>query len=294
MNTAGKRKGLSLIETIVVMAILAIMTGLVLSAVQRGRNAAARAGCANNLRNLALAVHQHESQNGAFPQGCTYMVGTYDSGGAVGVSWYTYLLPFVEQAAIWNMAWRAITADPTGMDPIHVEPQLQIVPSFLCPSESRRLGGSERVNGYWAIKSYSAIGGTGTRYDDGIFHFRKPARMNEILDGSSNTVMIGERPPGPGGLFSGWYGGWGSCVCPVAQVQAAPSIVEWAPCNPSPPLAPGSIEDECSVHRFWSVHPGGANFALADGSVRFLRYESAAILPALATKAGGETGIGLD
>jgi prepilin-type processing-associated H-X9-DG protein len=116
-------------------------------------------------------------------------------------------------------------------------------------------------------------------------------RFADVTDGTSNTVMIGEHPPGPQGLYGGWYANWGNCTCPVAQIRSVwegARLVGGPECPPLKALAPGRIEDPCSASHYWSLHPGGANFGFADGSVRFLRYEANDILPALATRAGGE------
>ena len=104
--------------------------------------------------------------------------------------------------------------------------------------------------------------------------------------------MIGERPPGPKGDPGAWYAAWGHGVCPLSQILAAGKIapsLDGVDCPPSlSPLRPGRLEDPCHTKHFWSLHAGGANFAFADGSVRFLAYRQSEILPALATRAGGE------
>jgi prepilin-type processing-associated H-X9-DG protein len=127
-----------------------------------------------------------------------------------------------------------------------------------------------------------------------MFHPNYSVRFAEVRDGTSNTLLIGERPPGPDGFYGGWYGAWGYTVCPVSQIRPASPNARGAldgstDCDLSfGPLRPGRIEDPCDVVHFWSLHVGGANFAFADGSVRFLPYNWSEVLRALATRAGGE------
>jgi prepilin-type processing-associated H-X9-DG protein len=129
-----------------------------------------------------------------------------------------------------------------------------------------------------------------------VFHPEFKVRITDITDGTSSTVMIGERPSGRSVSFTSWYSTWGSCVCSLSQILDArldagnadtdascPRLTEYGPLRP--PVKP---ENGCDRLHFWSYHTGGANFAFADGSVRFLRYSANAILPALATRSGGE------
>jgi prepilin-type processing-associated H-X9-DG protein len=106
--------------------------------------------------------------------------------------------------------------------------------------------------------------------------------------------MVGERPPSSDGAAGWWYGGWGQAkegsadmVLGVEEQYASPYYV--VDCPPGPYLfAPGGLNDTCATFHFWSLHPGGANFLFADGSVHFLHYDAAPIMPALASRAGGE------
>jgi prepilin-type processing-associated H-X9-DG protein len=128
-----------------------------------------------------------------------------------------------------------------------------------------------------------------------VVGFSGPVRFADITDGSSQTVMFGERPP-PGRRLSGnWY----TIDMPEVYLQVddglyrglsltAFSATNTNRCRAPFKFGPGRIENMCDSHHFWSLHPGGANFAFADGSVKFLRYSAADILPALATRAGGE------
>lgn len=149
------------------------------------------------------------------------------------------------------------------------------------------------------MTSYLGVAGTERHQEDGIFHKNLAVRISDITDGTSNTLMIGERPAGPNGIYAGWYAWWGSSVCRSAQIlPVGPN--DWIPregvgCRPEPiSFRPGQIGNACDLNHYWSPHSTGANFAFADGSVRFLRYDADPIMPALATRAGGESVTNLD
>lgn len=137
------------------------------------------------------------------------------------------------------------------------------------------------------------MSGTGFDRDDGVYHPKLRVSTAGITDGTSNTVMIGERPTGRSGYYSGWYSGWGTLryfrgqLMPVSE-EWTNAPVERSVCADRTVFQFGKYDDPCHHNHFWSLHPGGANFAFADGSVKFLRYSAASVLPALATRAGGE------
>src|SRR5262249_2270700 len=125
--------------------------------------------------------------------------------------------------------------------------------------------------------------------------YPQPVRITDVTDGTSNTVMIGERPPDPS-----WY--WGIAGAPdygdsFGTAQPSWNIIYYADntytttCPPPPHNfgdGPLNINSPCSVNQMWSNHTGGANFALGDGSVRFISYSAAPLIPALATRGEGE------
>jgi prepilin-type processing-associated H-X9-DG protein len=279
---------------LVVVGICGILLALLLPALQRVRQTALRAACASNLRQLALAVHSYGDAYQHLPAGCAYPF--LSAPFAPGVSWHTSILPYVEQDALWARAEAAYRANPNGRSAEHQRLLQNLVPAFLCPAESFRMGGWPQINYIWANTSYLGVAGSGLHHDDGVFHPALTIRLTDITDGTSNTVMIGERPPGIDGIFSGWYSTEGYTICPSCEVLAADDLPYRAweygrNCQlpPTPlPLRPGVPNSGCHLGHFWSLHPGGAHFAFADGSVRFLSYNVGPILLALATRAGGE------
>jgi prepilin-type processing-associated H-X9-DG protein len=115
--------------------------------------------------------------------------------------------------------------------------------------------------------------------------------MADISDGTNTTLAVGERPPSAYLDFGWWYPGWGQgkdgSADMVLGAQERNSTNRACPPGPYQFLQ-GKVADPCAMFHFWSLHPGGANFLFADGSARFLSYEADTILPALATRAGGE------
>ncbi len=297
-----QRRGITLLELLVVIAIVAVLAGLLLAAVQAVRSAAARADCQNRLRQLGIAAHNHHATHRQFPEGVAYPFSKTESEAErmhAGLSWQTILLPQLEQDTLWRAAWAAHTAKPSGESADHMAVAAHPVPAFRCPADGRPLGRFDYEPAAsreqpWGLTNYLGVSGTGLSNDDGVFHPRLKVSIAGITDGTSNTVMIGERPTGRSGYGSAWYSGWGNFryfkgqLMPVSD-EWANAPVELAKCHDRTVFQPGKYDDPCHQHHFWSRHPGGANFAFADGSVKVLRYSAADILPALATRAGGET-----
>ncbi|MHB1425928.1 MAG: DUF1559 family PulG-like putative transporter [Gemmataceae bacterium] len=167
---------------------------------------------------------------------------------------------------------------------------------YFCPSDARNqavfdFGDGVRV----AFTDYLGVEGTNQYREDGMLYLNSATRFADVTDGTSNTLFVAERPPSPDGRFGWWYGGWGQSqdgsaemllgareriVYPLYSSFRCPLI--------SPGFGPGNDRNFCDTFHFWSHHIGGANFLCVDGSVHFLSYDANSILPALATRAGGE------
>ncbi len=286
------RRAFTLIELLVVIAIIAVLIGLLLPAVQKVREAAARTKCQNNFKQLGLACHMHHDALGALPAGLTPVKAKFSQMG-----WCARLLPYIEQDALWRATVAAYDFAP--VDPFflpHVGFQT-VVPTFSCPSDDR----VSRVNGTHQslrVASGSYLGSLGRDHvkPDGVLYYDSKVRLTDITDGTANTLLAMERPPSADFWFGWWYAasgqdgvGAGDTVLGTLELRGPPS--EYTPgCGPGPyPLGPSKLDDPCSSYHFWSLHPGGANAALCDGSVRFVPYSAAGVLPAISTRAGGET-----
>jgi prepilin-type N-terminal cleavage/methylation domain-containing protein/prepilin-type processing-associated H-X9-DG protein len=279
MSPSRSRRAFTLIELLVVIAIIAILIGLLLPAVQKVREAAARMSCTNNLKQMGLALHTYHDANNKFPNAYwnqNTTAGT-STGSAYTDSWFSWIrciLPYVEQQQRTNNAI-----------PLKI---------FQCPSEGR----AAQVSGSYALTCYAAVAGV-TGYTDtvGVIEYGSTTRfqrITSITDGTSNTLLVGERPPSYNLGYGWWaYDGadtvWG--VAATSRVYGTgilyPSTTTGTCLTPAL-FGPDIPSNPCAFNHFWSNHTGGGNWLLADGHVVFLSYSSANILPAMATRAGGE------
>jgi prepilin-type N-terminal cleavage/methylation domain-containing protein/prepilin-type processing-associated H-X9-DG protein len=290
--------GFTLLELLVVLAIVAVLLGLLAVAVQRVRERAQRLQCQSNLRNLGLALHGYHDANEAFPPALSARPPRY-------LSWMARALPYLEQDALWREAVQAYSVNPwPWANPPH--PTDRMVALFACPSDPRLLaaaspddiryftrpgGVAHPVAVRVGLTSYVGVSGTDLRGRDGTLYADSRTRLTDVLDGTSHTLLVGERPPSDDLAYGWWYAGPGQELTGSADVVlgAAERNVVRPDCPPGPfAFGPGRFKGPCDLFHFWSPHPGGANFLAADGSVRFLSYTAAATLPALATRAGGE------
>lgn len=287
--SAGVRPAFTLIELIVVLAIIAILMGLLLSAVQKVRSAAARTQCGNNLRQLALAVHQYDGVRQALPPG---IASDTPREPMPYVGWNARILPFIEQESLWLNMRESFAQDRNFLhNPPH-NMRNYVVRAFGCPADDRVRRSS--IFGAAAFTSYLGVEGTDQFSKDGVLFLDSHVRFPEIRDGASNTLMIGERPPSANELLGWWYAGWGQGQDGSAEMVLGAREYNLETYGPACPPGPyhftaGQLRNQCDAFHFWSLHSGGANFAFCDGSVRFLSYSADSILPALATREGGET-----
>src|SRR5258708_1944892 len=136
----------TLIELLVVIAIIAVLIGLLLPAVQKVREAAARATCANNLKQIGLALHNYHDSNLNFPVG-TFEPIAYDSANSnLRACWFQVLLPFVEQGNLYNVVWPYISTP--GNYACNAPNRTTVVKTFVCPSDPN--GGQNLMSGYAA------------------------------------------------------------------------------------------------------------------------------------------------
>jgi prepilin-type N-terminal cleavage/methylation domain-containing protein/prepilin-type processing-associated H-X9-DG protein len=307
------RRAYTLIEVLVVIAIVAILIGLLLPAVQNVRESAARTQCQNNLKQLALACHNYSFNHGNLP---TSQYGDYDNWAAYGGpwenssswSWLAYLLPLIEQDAIYTQG--GLLTTPLDQSSAYSA----TIRTFLCPSDLA-LGASpvheqshymRTTNPLAGLTNYKGVQGAnfcwgpwanpGTNgndcepwfHGDGIFYpmvWEHPKRLTDIKDGTSTTFMIGEDvwnpvTPGPNRFGQGFGWGHASHACLTCAI----------PPNAKQPDGSDFPPDQWQcLHGFKSRHPGGLQFAYADGSVHFIRDGIAlGVYRAMATIAGNE------
>ncbi len=287
----------TMVELLVVIGILAVLMGLLVPAVQKVRDAAARVQCAHNLRQLGLAAHHYHDAYGGFPPGMDTRPSQFAS------SWLTKVLPYLEQETLWSQAQRAYGQSSW---PLNNPPHMglaTVVPAFACPSDSRvlRIQVAQREGITVALTSYLGVEGRDLKTRDGVLFRDSGVRIADIRDGTANTLFAGERPPSSDLQFGWWYAGLGQdrtgsgdMVLGAVEQNLSPFTATSVCPTGTYSYGPGSLNNVCDLFHFWSLHSGqGANFLVADGSVRFVGYSAARLLPALATRAGGEIA-GLD
>lgn len=298
-----RRRALSLVELLVVIAIVGLLIALVVPAVQSAREASRRQACGNNLKQIGLALHNHLAAHKQFPAG--YVSGVKHNGDDAGPGWAwgTHLLPYLEQAELH----RRIDYDEQVESLLSTPVRMQSLPLFICPSDADfepvidvRLSIFFKPKCQIAAASYVASAGTVRPTCmlcrdnfDGVFGRNRATRPEELTDGLSNTLAIGERAyqwssaamwgvvagsrlfdhqnegqfaGGPGYVLGTTFkDGFNICLTEDTDRNATTSYAE----------------------SFGSVHPGGAYFAFCDGSVRFV-FDDAdpAVMNALATRDG--------
>jgi prepilin-type N-terminal cleavage/methylation domain-containing protein/prepilin-type processing-associated H-X9-DG protein len=296
-------RAFTLLELLTVLAILGVLLGLLLPAVQKVREAAARLACGNNLKQAGLALHQFEADRGAFPPGAVY--GPFPEAGvgtdALHGCW-PFLLPYLEQQALaGRYRWGVDFFGPANQPAVAA--QLKVL---QCPAAGagRVVKDGQGDGGFTdgregACTDYSPVAGVSAGLAalglidpaanyQGALPVNAMVRPAEITDGTSSTLLVAEDAGRPrlwragrpaAGLFA--YGGpWASAVNPVVILGSSADGA----------AVPGPCALNCTNNRQpYGFHPGGCNFLFADGSVHFLRAGTdIRVLAALATRAGGE------
>jgi prepilin-type N-terminal cleavage/methylation domain-containing protein/prepilin-type processing-associated H-X9-DG protein len=308
------RSAFTLIELLVVIAIIAVLIGLLVPAVQKVREAANRASCTNNLKQLALAVQDYHDAKRRFPFGFHLAVQMADGRWANGTNWWVETFPYLEQGNL-NRRWDSSDYANNLAGGIGAT-TAQVFPPMFCPSDPLPSPVFDYIainpanawrNGFYGLTSYGGNAGrrsagnpqTAPQTWDGIFYRDSRVRMADVRDGTSNTFLLGERchrdaqfdritdatEDGPLAKVGMW-----AFVMPSAarNLTLSPPVPINYRVPPSTPV--GDLLTILNrVCAYGSGHPGGANFAFADGSVRFLS-DSIPVdtLLALSTRAGEE------
>jgi prepilin-type N-terminal cleavage/methylation domain-containing protein len=299
LGTRGAPAAFTLVELLVVLAIIGVLIGLLLPAVQKVREAASRTRCQNNLHQIGLALHNYHGTYGSFPPGFVCLQPQANPNyTAPGWGWAALLLPFLEQ----DNLYRQINFKVPVEDPSHLGVRTAVLSMFVCPSDyATGLFTIEDANGAplaeAATNSYAASFGVGVDLDDeldeanGVFFRNSHIRVTDITDGSSTTFAVGERAalftqtPWAGAVSNGT-----TRVTPGAPVND-PAAVEEAPTQVLAHVAVHTLNDPNSdPEDFFSPHRGIGQFLFADGSVRAVAAGiDLATYQALATRDGGET-----
>ena len=307
------RSGFTLVELLVVITIIGILIALLLPAVQAAREAARRMQCSNNLKQIGLALHSYHEMLGRFPSGYLSAVGTggpADDKGP-GWGWASLILPHLEQQNLYDRI--QFTKDIA--DPANAAVRVTSLPAYLCPSDDGDKtftvnAGSNPV--LVAHSNYVGLFGNPeitpdpgfllpastnperSREHQGMFYRNSNVRMADVVDGSSNTLFVGERSASL--AYATWTGSvTGGSVPPKSPnpygypPEGAPVLILGHTGNvyDNPAHTPNSAVNH--VDDFWSWHPQGANFLFVDGSVHQINDTvDPKVWWGLGTKAGGE------
>ncbi len=291
------RRGFTLIELLVVIAIIAILIALLLPAVQQAREAARRSTCKNNLKQIGLALHNYHDTHRVFPPGslmarnnCAASVQKY------GTQWGVLILPYMDQGPVYNNF-------NFNLD-YHVSPNSDLdagattIPAYLCPSDPQsdpRCDASGGIDhggpGGKDDLGRSNYAGVADSVDwtcdtlwprndgNGILHGFSKNGIRDVIDGTSNTLLIGEVAGGVSGSFK-------------CNMYASFNLHDTAEGINSPLSTPGGVASASYNFRnggFSSFHEGGAHFLMGDGAVRFLSENlDDGVLADLTTRAGNE------
>jgi prepilin-type N-terminal cleavage/methylation domain-containing protein/prepilin-type processing-associated H-X9-DG protein len=306
------RAGFTLIELLVVIAIIAILIGLLIPAVQKVRQAAARASCGNNLKQLGIAMHSYHDTNNQFPvgqwNGMEQNTPTWNR-----ACWAEFILPQIEQQALYTI-YQNSTVTMAG-----TPGNVAVVNTLICPGDgnSPKLiakdgGVSANVNGvtlntqgmhinYVGCAGSTVFGGNnGGQALNGMFFVQSKTKLNGIIDGTSNTMMLSEilivpDIPGQHNDMRGRYcNAWElnncfSTVNPPNSTVPDVQIYDGISTTYAPFTRAGgsSTIDNLSAR---SNHTGGVNAVFADGSVRFVPNNiNLLVYQALSTIAGNES-----
>jgi prepilin-type processing-associated H-X9-DG protein len=308
MMNRRPRSAFTLIETLVVIGVIGIVVGLLVPAVQSARDAAARISCLNNLKQIGLALHHYHDIHHQFPPLPVPSPISRDPNARLG--WMALILPQMEQEPLYQASVQACQIDSNFLhDPPHIDdpPHIgfsTVVRSYACPSDSRLLTPLTDSFGVRAtFTSYIGIAGTrpppgATMGLVGVFPGSPGCRLSDIRDGTSQTIMVGERPP-PDSLQAGW---WYPIFHKLRTGFRGPNNFlllgntaydyegeENEGCILSKEaFGPGRLDNPCDRFHLWSLHRGGANFLFADGSARYLPYSAEPLVMAMGSRSGGE------
>ena len=256
-----QRYAFTLVELLVVIAIIGVLVGLLLPAVQAAREAARRTSCLNNLVQLNLAAHNFEFSHEHLPAGVLNPDGPIRNE-EIGqhVSWTVQLLPYLEQ----QMVYSRFDIDAGVYAPANRELRNTRIPTLLCPSFPFTNNPNDAGPSCYAGCHHDREAPIDSD-NNGLLFLNSQVRYSDILDGSSNTVLFGELLPTIAEL--GWASGTRATLRNTSSLNDGwNQINQRREAEPQP----ASVQGGLGVGGFSSLHPGGANFAIADGSVRFL------------------------
>jgi prepilin-type N-terminal cleavage/methylation domain-containing protein len=300
------RSAFTLIELLVVIAIIAVLIALLLPAVQQAREAARRSQCKNNLKQIGLALHNYHDTFGSFPIGATGTIEGSTYNGGPYLSWAVRILPYVDQAPLYNQVNFNLAHAESQVLTDGKPAREHVVTVYRCPSDGfsdvANVTSSATSVAYAQTNYSGSIGSQSTpssssscnpfqsfaeslpggniayarsadsRKISGMFaQSAAKVAIRDVTDGTSNTLCVGEILPGCHSptYFNGW---WPSAGRVTTGSTLAP-INEMTTCERSQRISDPNCTDGTNFNYSWgfkSMHVGGAQFTMVDGSVKFV------------------------
>jgi prepilin-type N-terminal cleavage/methylation domain-containing protein/prepilin-type processing-associated H-X9-DG protein len=254
-------RGFTLVELLVVIAIIGILIALLLPAVQAAREAARRSQCLNNLAQLGLAVHNYEAAYEMLPPGTVNPQGPIrNAPKGYHMGWLVQVLPFIEEQVTFQYVDFSVGVYDDKNNPVAKTE----IAGFACPSDGMAYSTEERWLASYAGCHHDVEAPIDTD-NHGVFFLNSHVRLRDITDGASHTIFVGEKKVDA--IDLGWMSGTRATLrntgTPIDQTPVVRDEGE------SFVLKEGTTASDLSVGGYSSYHPGGANFLLGDGSVRF-------------------------
>ena len=294
----GRRAGFSLVELLVVIAIIAVLIGLLLPAVQKVREAAARMQCQGRLNQIGHALHSYHGTFGRFPPGYTSEHDANGNDTGPGWGWAVHIQPFLEAEPLY----RQIDLKQPIEANIHAGPRTVVLKTFLCasdnpPTQPFPVGPRDRNAQLTAtvctVAPANYLGNFGISEPgvdgEGVFFRNSAVRIDDITDGTSNTLLVGERSfryaeaTWVGAVTGTHLGPTPGSPMPVQTENASNFVLGHTGEAVDGPASPREI------NHFSSRHDAGVHFVFVDGHVALLgRGIDARVFKALSTRAGGE------
>ena len=270
-----RRCGFTLVELLVVMAIVGLLVALLLPALQTVRESARRTACADHLRQIGLGLLSYHAARGHFPAGLIDRRTTLHRNGRQ-LAWSAFLLPYIEEQPTWKL----FRTDLAYLDPGNLPATRHVIPLYGCPSAARlapyRVGnltgdragvGFANATDWMGTIDYGGMfGWTGTGYSfmNGVMVWETPIGINQITGGTSHVILVAE-DSGRDWTMTGEWADGGNIFDQTGPIDAQ------------------------QYNEIWSDHPGGAEVLLCDGSVHFVADRIATtVLAPLCTRDGGD------